>query len=450
IADAPVITNVTVDKTDGSAGQVTVSWMAPFDLDKTLFGTVYKYEVQRSEGLAGGNYVKVGETSDSTFTDTGLNTLDKSYSYRVILYTLDGAIVSPTDPVDTSAVASTVWLTPRALAGQIELFWLADVPWSNNSQDFPWHYIYRAPEGATEDQLVLIDSVNVNLWYYNYIDSGQYNNTPLKDTDVYCYYVITKGTYGNPKVFEPLLNKSQMICAQPKDDIVPCPPVITAIPIDCETFLEEAPCSFNQFENILTWKPGAGAECQDDIQLYEIYVANSSTGEFQYHTFSRDTVFVDTNLGSFARCYKVRAIDRSGNVSDYSEPFCFDNCPYYELPNVFTPGNNDGCNDYFSAYSSRVRVGEGGVIDDCGEIDESKCARFVESVRFTVFNRWGGLVYTYQSGGENTIYIDWDGRGNNGREVSNGVYYYHAEVIFDLVDPSERVKEYKGWIEILR
>jgi flagellar hook assembly protein FlgD len=59
-------------------------------------------------------------------------------------------------------------------------------------------------------------------------------------------------------------------------------------------------------------------------------------------------------------------------------------------------------------------------------------------------------VYSYQSGSENTIYIDWDGHDNNGKELSSGVYYFSAEVIFDVVDPSQQRQIIKGWVQIVR
>ena len=128
----------------------------------------------------------------------------------------------------------------------------------------------------------------------------------------------------------------------------------------------------------------------------------------------KDTFYIDSNLPSYARCYKVSSVDRAGNESDLSEKYCFDNCAHYELPNVFTP-NGDNCNELFSAFSSRQAVDENGN-GPCGYIDpllqRLRCARFVEGVDFVVTNRWGKEVYTYQSGGERTIYVDWDGRDN--------------------------------------
>ncbi|MEJ0032278.1 MAG: hypothetical protein WDO15_18775 [Bacteroidota bacterium] len=47
LADAPVITNVTVDKTSVDQGQMTVKWRSPFDVDKTQFPPPYSYEVYR-------------------------------------------------------------------------------------------------------------------------------------------------------------------------------------------------------------------------------------------------------------------------------------------------------------------------------------------------------------------------------------------------------------------
>lgn len=448
-AEAPVITNVTVDRTSVNEGSVTVSWMPPFDLDTQDFGFDYRYVLQRGNGLFSDIYQIITETKDTTFTDTGFDTESLAYNYRLVLYSDDATVVSPQDPIDTSSTASTVRLEPRPLFEQIDLTWIADVPWSNNSQNDPWHYIYRGLEGEGEENLVLIDSVNVNVTGFSYLDDGSFNDTPLNESQVYCYYVVTQGTYGNDKIFEPLINKSQMVCAQPSDEVAPCVPVITVEGMNCEEFINQASCDFNQFENVLTWEQPVGGECQDDVNHYDIYVAASESEALQYYTTVYENSFVDSELPSFARCYQVVAVDRSGNKSEPTERICFDNCPNYELPNVFTPGNGDGCNDFFSAYSDRQVIGENGETE-CGVIDRSKCARFVESVVFKVYNRWGKKVYEYQSGGENTIYIDWDGRGSNGRELSSGSYYYHAEVTFDLADSENRIQDMKGWIQLMR
>ena len=83
---------------------------------------------------------------------------------------------------------------------------------------------------------------------------------------------------------------------------------------------------------------------------------------------------------------------------------------------------------------------------------------FVRRVDFTVYNRWGGVVYTYTGFGRteqtednrNSIYIDWDGVSDDGKELASGVYYYTAEVTFDVVDPATAKQTLKGWVQILR
>ncbi len=458
-ATAPVITNVTVDRTNTTNGQITVKWRSPFDLNKKDFPPPYKYEVRRAEGFSGElKLVKphTGKLTDSTYVDTNLNTEEVVYNYRVILFDVNNVAI------DTSDVASSVRIEAKPEFKQIQLTWAAVVPWSINTQDYPRHLIYRGKKGDTESQLVLIDSVNVNEKLFNYLDEGKYKNTPLSVTETYCYRVLTRGAYGNPKIKEPLLNYSQIICTQPNDDQKPCKPELTIKATTCEEYFQTASCNPLLFSNTLTWKRPADLACRADIKSYKIYGASKSGAADDEFTalpvVVTDTFYVDRNLPSFARCYKISAVDRAGNESDLSEAFCFDNCPYYELPNVFTP-NGDGCNDKFSAYNDQIQIDESGS-GPCGKVDvldlQRRCARFVVSVNFKVFNRWGREVYSYWSGGEQCTnkercnFIDWDGRDDSGKELATGVYYYIAEVTFDVVDPTQQTKIIKGWVQLMR
>jgi hypothetical protein len=450
LADAPVITNATVDKTGTTDGQVTIRWRPPFEIDQVQFPPPYFYKVLRAEGFTGDLKIAdahTGVLSDTTFTDTGLNTSETTFNYRVVLTEADG------DPIDTSAIASTVRLDPKPQFKRIELNWAANTPWSNLSVNYPYHYIYRGPEGATEAQMTLIDSVQVTSGSFVYVDSGQFNGVPLSDEVVYCYRVQTRGSYGNPRVKSPLINFSQINCAQPNDSIPPCKPALAITAVPCTLLKNTQPCNQAVFSNTLTWRKPEDEECRQDIRSYNIYVAPFVGSAFELYAQNvRDTFFIDSNLPSYARCYKISAVDRAGNESELSEQYCFDNCPNYELPNVFTP-NGDNCNDFFSAYSGRQSADENGN-GPCGPIDleqqRLKCARFVESVEFVVTNRWGKHVYDYHSGGERSIYIDWDGRDNNGNEVAAGVYYYNAKVTFNVVDPAQKVQNIRGWVQVIR
>ncbi len=91
-------------------------------------------------------------------------------------------------------------------------------------QEFPVHYIYRnRADAAAQDEttFVLIDSVNVLENGFIYLDDGSFNDTPLDIDLAYCYYVETQGAYGSDKLPAPLLNKSQILCAQPNDEEAP-------------------------------------------------------------------------------------------------------------------------------------------------------------------------------------------------------------------------------------
>ena len=463
LADAPVITNVTVDRTDRDDGRITVRWTPPFDIDPGRFGTDYRYDVYRAEGFSGGGASRVAtRITDTTFVDQQINTLDNPYNYQVVLFSNNAPAVGPDDPIDTSAVASSVRLELRPAFERIALNWSANVPWSNNTQDFPLHYIFRGLEGTSEDELELIDSVDVNREGFVYIDSGQVDGIPLDEEIAYCYKVRTFGAYGNPRISEPLKNFSQMACAQPSDTVPPC---ITTLFIDslfCRPvgnlnldenfFLDNAPCDFRDFSNRLIWNR-PDPDCGSDIRRYNIYYTATLDGAYERIASVVDTFFIhntensSTPLTSYAGCYRITSVDRSGNESEFSNTVCKDNCPNYVLPNVITPRSVDQKNDVFRAFTDDIIIGEGGELQDARFL-RIRCPRFVQRVTFKVFNRWGKEVFSYQSNGENTIEINWDGTGDNGELLSAGVYFYDAEVTFDVLDPGGRVRNIKGWVHV--
>lgn len=438
-ADAPVITNASIIKTHVSDGEVQVRWRSAFDIDKNHFPPPYKFEVWRTEGIIGtGKYDNLTpeRLTDSSFVDSsvGLNTDEAIYSYRIIQYSHLRT--------DTSSTASTVRLEATPQINKIEINWVDKVPWSNRSYKHPYHLIYRG--GFNETDLTLIDSVDVNQNGFRYVDNGQYNDTPLKDSEIYCYFIQTRGTYGNPRILEPLENFSQIVCAQPYDTVPPCIPTLNVSAPTCEQQIEESFCGTGPFRNVVTWNRPTEA-CRTDIRSYEVWVADKKGLDFTYYRDNvRDTFFIDMNqnLNSFARCYRVLAVDRAGNKSELSGEFCFDNCAYYALPNVFTP-NGDDFNEHFSAFGDQQAEPPGTPFNE-------NCARFVESVDFVVFNRWGTEVYRASDLREDQIYVAWDGRDSQGNDLDGGVYYYKARVRFITVDPEKEVTEMKGWLQLIR
>ncbi len=98
------------------------------------------------------------------------------------------------------------------------------------------------------------------------------------------------------------------------------------------------------------------------------------------------------------------------------------NRPIY-FPNVFSP-NNDGVNDWFSAYGnpSAVKITE-----------------------FKIFNRWGDLVFQTQNIPLDIMTLGWNGQFN-GQVLDPGVFAFFAKILF--VDGEEIL--YTGDITLMR
>ena len=439
-ADQPVITHVTVDETGISNGKMRVSWRSPFEINTTQFPKPFLYEVYRGTGYSNAlEYELVGQRQSDTTVVDNLDTKVRPYHYAVVVYSQtlggDGGYY----PVDTSAFASSVFLDVQRRTNGFDITWSATVPWSNTASEIPWHYIYRSEAGGA---LVLIDSVNVSEDGFEYQDTGQFNGVPISNTQSYCYQIMTIGTYGNPAIPRQR-NLSQTVCMFLDDSLPICAPVATIDIYDCEQFLAQPTCGPESFINSIYWSVGGEQGCRDNVREYRIFVStNNESTAFEYLATVRDTFFIENNLASLARCYKIQAIDMDGNESEMSEMVCNDNCPYFELPNIFTP-NGDGCNDFFAPFISDQN-------SSCTQVEENRCPRFVEYLTFEVFNRWGRSVYTYNSSQPNGINIYWNGKDENGDELESGTYYYFAQVRFDVVDPASRHKDYKGWVRIQR
>ena len=445
-ANAPVINNVSIENTTTENGLVKVIWYPPLTLDTILFPIPYKYKVRRFDGLKTNENIYEYPTLilDTFFIDEVANTLNNTYNYQVEVFD------SQENSIDFSSQASSVRLDLQPKQLSIDLSWKFNVPWSNNSKDFPIHYVYRNNvSGYTSDEFILIDSVNVieNGFYYS--DNGSFEDVELNENLFYCYYVITSGTYENdslPKTLEngyEILNKSQKICAQTNDLIAPCPPVGFKISdeFNCENYFDGKSCSLKDFWNRIEWDSDNN-ECSEDTKTFNIYFSENGMNNFKKITSVTDEYFLHLGLTNLKGAYFITALDRSENESIPSDTIYRDNCPFYELPNVFTP-NKDGKNDLFTPFYS-----DGSILN----FDYNKCPRFLKSVIFNVFDRNGSKLFSYSSleDIENGIYINWDGKDLNGNELPSGTYYYTADIIFDILDKENREKLIKGWVQILK
>ena len=439
----PVITNVSVDKTNATTGEITVRWTRPVSLDKVQFKGPYQYRLFRAMGQSGvTGFTQVSPNIDTDlsagkldtlFTDKALNTLDNSYRYRLVFYYTNASGLSP---LDTTESASSVRLAATGDVKVVNLSWQATVPWNNQNQV---HRVYRETKQGSGIFNRIADVPVTSI--FSFTDTGA-DSFPadglaiakMNPDSSYCYKVETVGTYGDPKIRPSLLfNFSQIICATPKTDLLICPPIVLIDALDCNEYNKnESNCNETSFNNKLTWstpdKNGAGAECDKQIVKYSIFYSPKQDGDFTKigevnQPRPPATTFTHTKADSYIGCYYVTATNRFGLESAKSNEVCKDNCTSFNLPNIFTP-NGDGKNDTFQAL---------------------KCPRFVQTVMFAVYNRNGQKVFEYAG-----PKLEWNGNDNAGNPLPAGSYFYNCEVKFLTLDPNSPTQSLKGWIELVR
>jgi hypothetical protein len=416
-AEAPVITNASVEKTHVTNGEVFLKWTSPYEIDRQQYPPPYRYQVW--EGKQDGAVIEFHALTNTSLADTvfqtsASSTLEKLF-YKIVLYV-------PTltnDPIDTSSIASTVLLKTKSLANSIELTWEATTPWYNYTPVN--HQIYRST--SMSGDFTQIGSVDVNENDFYYVD----NDPSLAKDAIYYYKVLTRGTYGNPDLPEPLDNFSQITGAEILDVEPPCTPVLVVNNSDCAAL----PCG-SEFFNSLSWNP-PDVGCPQDVVVYELVVRNND-GENFTSLGPVSSPYVHDKIQSMAKCYRLIAIDNAGNKSDSSEVVCNDNCPSFSLTNVFTPGQIDNLNDNFTAYE---------------EVEAGECSRFVKRVSIQIFDRWGRVIHS-AAATNNPMFIFWNGETDSGRSASAGIYYYNATVTFDVRDQRNAERNYKGWLHLVR
>jgi len=286
------------------------------------------------------------------------------------------------------------------------LSWTGTFPWINYRFD-----IYRE-SGISQG---VFDSIGTtsNL---TYVDENLINDS------LYCYYVKGYGSYtGNNNLPKPLINFSQTKCERPKDTVAACAPMLI-VENDCD--LPKSGNSANEFINRLIWN-NPNNSCAEDVVGYNIYVAEEDGGTLLLYDsirLSADTQYVHISTVDLAACFAVTAIDSFGNESELSNIVCTENCPKYQLPNVFTP-NGDGANDLF--YPTLLK--------------------FVDEVDMKIYNRWGNLIYE-----TNDPQINWDGKDQKtGKLVDEGVYFYGCEVIGLLNEKNNENLKLSGYIHVI-
>jgi gliding motility-associated-like protein len=87
------------------------------------------------------------------------------------------------------------------------------------------------------------------------------------------------------------------------------------------------------------------------------------------------------------------------------------------IPNIFTP-NGDSINDVFTTTIRGAKSAEG-----------------------VIFNRWGQLVYSWDS-----MNANWDGKMINGNDATDGTYFY----LIKVTSLKDEVKQFNGPLTLVR
>jgi len=434
----PVITNVTIDATSETKGEITVKWIRPALPENASIPAQYK--LFRATGLNGDTYTNIATINtnlaagapDTIFVDKDLNTVTNAYRYKIeYYYTETEKLVK----LDETEAASSVRLSQGAASpATIRLNWTANVPWNNDGMT---HRIYREDKSkpGTFNQIAEVAVQGPQSYTYTddgtdkYAQDGTVNVVIAKDS-VFCYKVETEGSYNNSQIkVDPLYNFSQILCISAADTSKPCVPVLAIDELKCEEVNRDTYCGQISFANNLSWTyplSAGGKDCDQNIAAYRLYYTRYEGDTPQLLkeiTAPAETFFAHQGLMSFAGCYYVTAINKYGLESTPSNTVCKDNCPIFELPNVVTP-NGDGKNDTFKPYD---------------------CPSFVQSVEFQVFNRWGAKVFDTKD-----VNINWDGKNNSGSMLAAGQYYYEATVYFESVQKGGKPAQFKGWVQLIR
>ena len=412
----PLLTNVSVDTTDTQGGSLFVRWHRPltlklnFDTLDTLHGTPYKnrgpyhFVLQRIQNSGGastvtsGTYTTIytspqrqffGQLIDTTYIDSAVNTQKNQFSYKVLFY-------ADTNYIGTSVAASSIFASGVGHDKKAVLSWTSSTPWKDTL-----YYIYQ--QNYTNKGYTLVDSTHLT--------TDTIKN--LTNTYTYCFKIRSVGSYENINIISPLYNFSQKICVTPVDDSPPCQPKL-AIVGDC-----------NEATNKLTWTNPDNACNIHDVAKYYIYFTprqDSTLSLLDSVLNAKDTSYTIKNPNSIAGCYIIVAVDTVGNKSPLTNEICVDNCPEYELPNIFTP-NGDSTNDFYIPVKNR----------------------YIRSVDFTLYNRWGEIVY------ENTNpALGWDGKSKQMKQpVPDGVYFYTCTV-YEIHYYGIREIKLKGFVQVLK
>jgi gliding motility-associated-like protein len=395
----PAILNVSVTNVDEAAGSIYVAWAKPRNFDPATAPGPYVFKIYRSRTNVKADFtlldsIVTADLNDTSFVDAPLNTLVYPYYYSVKMFNNTPGNRFEMRP-DENEIASSLYIDITPGDNQLTLEIRKKAPWINDS-----YVIYR------QNASLGYDSIATSL-------ENKFVDTGLKNGVTYCYQVKSIGWRPIEGVIYNNSNMSHINCGTAIDFTAPCAPALNAVS-QCDSFM-----------NVLTWT-NPNKTCANDVVRYNIYYSrdinlplDSLTSTFS----ANDTVFRHrmSEGALLAGCYAVTAVDSFENESAQSARICLDDCIMYELPNVFTP-NDDNVNDVYKSLNLN---------------------NVVEKVDMKIFNRYGQTVYETHDPG-----INWNGKyKNTNNKVSSGVYYYICDVYEPRISGTE-IRTLVGFIHV--
>lgn len=398
----PTLTQISVAATATSAGKIDVKLIKPLALDTTVYLPPYQTIVKRNvtgqltqTNKATYNYATFGAIKNEALTDSLLNTETNQYTYVVDFFAQENGV---TKLVGTSSTGTSLRAIIYSTDKTNILSWQVNVPWVNDT-----FVVFRKNTSNLFDSL-------------GYTTGTSYKDSNLTNNVNYCYVIKSKGFYELLGAYYQTINYSQEICGTPIDTVRPCAPDLLVTP----------PCALeNEFRNELNWYPKQ--VCAPDVVSYKIYYKQLENDPYILLATVPNNVlkYFDTReilKQSIAGCYHVAGVDSAGNESFNTNEVCIDNCPIYEIPNVFTP-NADNVNDTLHPFPYK----------------------FVSGIDMVIFNRWGNQVYKTTN-----IDINWSGNDlETNKTCPDGVYFYICNVKEIYLD-GVRTRVLKGTIQIIR
>ena len=396
--DVPLITHVDILSTSVTSGSVLVKWKRPFtnpgNLDTLAFKGPYKLSLlHRPENES--SFKELFSSVQSrfymlpeSFTHTAVATASLSHSYYLAFYS-DSLFIG------NSRQARSIFLTATSSDRRINLSWTYDTPWDNKL-----YRIFRRDSGTTAYTLVGTSTLSTFA-----------DQNGIQNAKPYQYYIQSEGAYSDPSLPAPLINRSQELIIRAADNTPPVTPTLSV----------EADCAGGNIT--VSW-----ADIKvfsDDVSSYQLLYKASLNDAWIPVTIIKEgdvLAFKTDGLSSIAGCYAINATDINGNTGDKSPDFCIDNCPEFELPNVFSP-NADGVNDFFMP----IKV------------------RQVKEISLLVTDRWGNLAFKTTDPA-----FKWNGINQISKEAaSEGTFFYVCEVFEWRVSGIVK-RTLKGTLQLVR